>query len=309
MRSLVRFVSIMSISAFVLSACGSGGDAAATQTVKDAMVKSQEVKSGEYEYHIVADVVDSELGGSFDVMVSGVVDSRDYENLIFSMAVAGTVKDPGLGDQNFDLEVRVVENIAYGIINESPAALALFMPDFEEQYGKKWFSFELPAEVVEQFKTLDASVDDEVENLTPQEQAIRDIILNAEYVESAKSEGSEDGMDKYSVDLDEDVIVDLMVQFSEIDGYTPDEKETESLEEIIDGMEVVVYVDPATGIAVGFEGEFVLEIDENDPSAGTVEFTFTAMMSNLGEDVELEAPSESEPFDIESLFGSSLMGL
>ena len=48
MRSLVRFVSIISISAFVLSACGSGGDAAATQTVKDAMVKSQEVKSGEY---------------------------------------------------------------------------------------------------------------------------------------------------------------------------------------------------------------------------------------------------------------------
>ena len=46
MKSVLRYVSIVSISAVLFSACSFGADEAAKETVKDAMKNTQNVESG-----------------------------------------------------------------------------------------------------------------------------------------------------------------------------------------------------------------------------------------------------------------------
>lgn len=306
MKSLLRYVSIVSISAVMLSACSMGVDQQAIDTVKEAMTNSQNVESGEYDYNVTISSTDPEQPLDMTMSLSGAYDVSDFANALFSMSFDASLTDPTFGEQSVVAEVRVVDSTAYFTLEEVPAMAALLDPEFETKFVSKWFSMAIPPEVMAELEKLDGLGREDFEGeLTEEEKEIRDLVMNAEYIENASKVGSEDGMDKYSIDIDEDSIVALLEEVSIMQGYTPTEEEKANMADTVDALSenLTVWIDPETNTATRFAGTLEIPMDYDDPTLGSLVMEFDLGMSNVGGEVSIEAPEGAEEYDVNALFG------
>jgi hypothetical protein len=308
MKSVMRLVSVFAISALLFSACSGNSDVDAKQTVKDAMTNSNTVKSAEYDYKISAKVVDSEAAGSFDISLSGVYDMSDFSKVALSAIFDASMEDTSAGVQTVSGELRVLDNVAYGMLTKAPDLAALIDPEFQSKYVNKWFSMAIPQQYIDQLQNYsELSEEGEADaELTAEEKEIKDLIANADYIAGAKFEGSEDGLDKYSIDLDEEAIIKLAVTLSEKDGYTPSAEEQAELKTTLSDLSegLYVWIDPATNLVNRFTGQFDVPVDSNDATAGHVTISLDLGMSNLNGEVNVEMPEGAEPFALGSLLGA-----
>lgn len=306
----MKKLSLFLVTALVLTGCmgSKGPDKAPEVVVKEAMMNSVKIKSGDYKIAVEGVMENPSLKEDVDVKMnmSGQYDMKDLKKPQFSLMLEGSGKlnteEKKGEEQKMKAEVRVTGSSVYAVLNE--------VTDFEgglpmamvQPYLNKWWSIAIPEGELDSLTMY--SWDEE--NADPKAKAMRELYENTMMFKDLAYDGEEDGNYVYTWTLDEEAVIAYITKANEI-METGTEADVASLQEGLGYVDVTgkVMITKDTMMVAGMEGDVkIAPKAEGEPSGN---FTFTYMISNTNGDVVIEVPADATEFD-PMMFLGGMMG-
>lgn len=312
--------SLLIVPVLVLSGCNNAGQNTSANLspeelqdkVKTGFEKWQEADTASFSFMIGGNASAEGEELTFDMTISGdqeIVD-REEEKFNVDAEIAGSASMDG-EKINFSLGMVVLEDMFYFNLGElsgleNTPEFALIAPAIEA-YSDQWWSMELPEEA--DFAELNPATSlpgaSEGEELTPEEEQIKELFEETEFFASIEPAGAEkvDGVksDKFEVELDKDALIEFMREAAVIQGEEVNEEEVQEMEKVLEAMELEMTVwiaqdeEYVTKLAGGLSGDF----SETEDVVVDVEFEVT--FTNFNGNVNIEAPADAQVFDLNEL--------
>jgi len=308
-----------------LVACGGGssvsGDLSSDELQKlvlTGLEKWQEADSSGFEVVLDGEVKTpaSEVAEAkdvvFDVTLDGqqeIIDKEeDKTDFTFDMSGNAKFNESAVG---FAMNLIGIDEMLYVKIDkldglDSIKEAESFAPMVEEYIGD-WWSYALPSST---FSDLNPSVpsDSEDEELTPEEQAQKDLYENTKFFSEIKVAGSDKiagvKSDKIELTLDKAAMLDYQVKSAELDGFPMTEEEVTQAKKDMDNVEIDLtvwiaqkagYLTKVAGNAKGLVGDEGEEID--------LDVNFEVVLKDFNKKMKFKAPKDAKEFDPMTLLG------
>lgn len=322
MRNL-KFVTLIVIVTVSFSACswfGGGEEEANVQygeDVQEGISNLTKVKSASYDLtlsgKVESDNPDVDGYETMDLLLSftGAYDNGDRANPKFSMelAVAGSADD-GAEEKAYG-ELRLINNSLYFVLSQLTDFAGEIPEGMVEPFIGKWWSVPLPPEYMSSFNTYSGDQSE----MTPEEKELTELFENTKFLTDVEYRGEEDVngamSSHYKGTLDKEAIVNFVIASGKIMGTLSKQDIETTKESMTEGLEKIemsgdIWIGKDDKIARKWQGNFAYENSKADLS---VDFDVTYTVDNLNEPVVLEAPENSEPFDVLSLLmGGAALG-
>lgn len=272
----------------------------AEQVIKDGLSNLSSVTSAKYDLSMKGDVTAENTGKmNFDLAINGGFDVKMMKEpkITFKMVVKAN-DNTGKGG-NADLEMRLNKDMLYFIVSDLNAGKDMPLPTELTSLFKRWWSFAIPAEMMEELGT---SATSETSAETPEQAKIRKMFEESNLFTKPVFVGSENVGGKssyhYTVTVDKPGMIAFFKKAAEEQGQTVSEEEMKKAEEQFQKMDMTgdIWIGSQSGVMTQMKGALKMTGTGDEPS-GTVNFSFTLSDINKGYTVTIPAPTEEFTMD------------
>jgi hypothetical protein len=228
---------------------------------------------------------------------SGEYDFNDLQKSQFSLLIEIIAALNNSNDENLNAEIIILDNNIYFAVHdlsdfEGQLPIAMF-----ESLLSKWWFMPIPEE---NLTALELYTNAEDPELTAEEQKVEDLLSdsfmfkNVEYRGGEKVEGEKAYY--YTAELDKAAVKDSILESAEIMGEFVLDADLEQVDDFLKSVEAKVGLwisqEEKTLIKVSLEGNI------SEPGIMSVDLEGSYTLSEINEDVKLEAPEGAEMFDL-----------
>lgn len=276
---MLKKVSVLMMTAFLLTACGAKGpDVAPDEAVDTAIENLREYKSMSYDFKVAGISWIAENSINWDFNAGGDFDFSDIDAPIFSFALKGEAND-GSEVKSADAEMMMEKMKVYFMINELSDIGNVLPAETLAGFMGQWWSMDLPAD---SFGKVQAIAKEAEEG--PEQEALAKLAEETVFLKDVKYLNSKGGLHRYEASFDKEAWKTYTIEAMKIRG----EELTPDTEARIDGMVELVGNDVEIGIT---KDEMVLaEISGKIEKEKSTDLEFTLSLGDFGESFTIEVP-------------------
>lgn len=302
----IAVLSVMALSFF--SGCQSAPEPQkpAKEVIQGAFENSRTVKSHKYEIAADADITGEGEQVKFNVLLSGVLDTKDPENPVFSMKLNGSVSDGQEMGGNANGEIRMNKDAIFLNISDVGVEGEDIPSEYTDMFGK-WYNIPLTPEDSKEIQSSLAF--GAGEEMTPEQEELlslmEEMFTEPKYIGTENIKGEASWV--YEASLDQESLIDVMKKYAENQGTPVTD------DEIAEARQALKDVSVSSKLWVGTSSNVITQMLINLDMTGDGEETpkgrisFRVTLADVGKAQSIQVPSDVEEFPMEMFLGPLMM--
>jgi len=314
-KSLFTGGLIAATAVLVLTGCQQQPQKAPEQVIREGLTNLASVKSYQFDVSASGNMSGSQattgapVKSTFTVGLGGSVDFKDMKNpkVAFKFDGSGTSNDK---NGSASAELRMNNSVLYLIISklESPDK-SVIPPEMVSQFVGKWWLYKVPTELMTQFET-NLPVGGTQEQLTPEQQKMKNLFDNTKFFKNVKFVGVEDVKGEqsyhYTVDFDKDAFMAYASSVADAQNKPMTADDTKQLQDAMKKVDISGSVWVGTTSNILNQTSADIKLTGTAPSDPTGTITLKGSAWSFDKPVTVEEPTGAE--DIEPILNSLLGG-
>ena len=291
----------------VLSGCSLLGatepDQDPGEVVKEAFANLYALSSYAYDADLEGEMSIEGDNVDFKAHLSGAQDLSDIEapKLVISIDGEGSLNDGDM--ENISVELKTDSKTLYVMLAEISDLDGAVPTEMVAAYIGQWWAIPIPEGTI-QYPSFGGA---DEENLTTEQQAMKDLVDNTNFFKDLEYIGSTGSNLKYSGTLDKEAVKTFLSESARINGQVLLPAEMAQMEMSIDAMtlEGEIWVDSSDMLVTRITGEAEVEVAEEE----NAKVKFDLSLSDFDKEVVIEEPEGVKEFDPFMMLGLMSMGM
>ena len=312
-----KSIFVIALSSLFLVACFGTNveepESSPEEVIKEGIKNMSNIDTATYNVEMMANFINKDPNADdFDEMeleggFSGQYDFNDLSEAKFSLLIEMIASLNKSNQENMNAEIKIVDNNLYFAINEISDFDGELPVEMFSSFLAKWWYMPIPQENME---ALIAYADNDATNLSPEEEAVQELIDNSFVFKNVEYLGGEKVKNQnafhYAAELDKKALRDALIKTAEIMGETVLESDLEQVDEFLKMVELDIELwineENKTLVKVSLDGTI------EEENIMLVELKGSYALSNINKEVTIDVPEDAQMFDpLSLLMGASAM--